>query len=237
MFQESRRRHPAEGGYARGEETRLRIILVAIDLFGRLGFDGVSTREIAAAAGVNAPALQYYFQGKEGLYRACAEHIAQRIAAAVDPLLNHARRMLRDGADDEALIGVYCEIMGSITDFLICTPEGLSSAPMLGREHAGLGPDVARHLLHERFVEPLHEVCALMVGRITRRPPGAPETQLRMLAVNGQLLAFHPGRTGLLASLGWSDISPEHARFIKAMVVDHTRALLQAEQRASLAAD
>src|SRR5215469_13323418 len=73
------RRRPVEGGYARGEETRLRIIATAIPLFGRRGFDGVSTREIAAEAGVNPPALQYYFDSKEGLYRACCEYIADQV--------------------------------------------------------------------------------------------------------------------------------------------------------------
>ena len=68
-----RHRHSVEGGYARGEETRLRIVTAALKLFGQLGFDGASTRDIAAAAGVNAPALQYYFDNKEGLYIACAE--------------------------------------------------------------------------------------------------------------------------------------------------------------------
>ncbi len=64
------RRRPTNGGYARGEETRARIIAVALRLFGDRGFDGVSTREIAEEAGVNPPALQYYFDSK------CAASIA-----------------------------------------------------------------------------------------------------------------------------------------------------------------
>ncbi len=51
--------------------------LTAIRLFGEKGFDGASTRDIATAAGVNAPALQYYFDSKEGLFTACVEHIVQ----------------------------------------------------------------------------------------------------------------------------------------------------------------
>ena len=57
-------RRPLAGGYARGDETRLRITEAAIELFGEYGFDGASTRDIAARAGVNAPALQYYFENK-----------------------------------------------------------------------------------------------------------------------------------------------------------------------------
>ena len=52
------RRHPAGGGYPRGEEARSRIIRVAIEAFGMRGFEGASTRTIAEMAGVSAPALQ-----------------------------------------------------------------------------------------------------------------------------------------------------------------------------------
>ncbi len=68
-----RPRRSAEGGYARGDETRQRIVEAAMNLFGEYGFDGASTRDIAAAAGVNAPALQYYFGNKQGVYLACCE--------------------------------------------------------------------------------------------------------------------------------------------------------------------
>src|SRR6185312_1309491 len=71
-----RLRRPPAGGYARGDETRERIIDAAVKLFGERGFAAASTRDIATAAGVNAPALQYYFENKEGLYQACAEFIA-----------------------------------------------------------------------------------------------------------------------------------------------------------------
>jgi AcrR family transcriptional regulator len=67
-----RHRKCADAGYAKGQETRLRIILSAIDLFGEEGYERASTRRIAVAAGVNLPALQYYFSGKMGLYLACA---------------------------------------------------------------------------------------------------------------------------------------------------------------------
>jgi len=51
----------------RGEDTRRRILETAIEVFAREGYEGTSTRELAAAAGVNLPAIQYYFGSKEGL--------------------------------------------------------------------------------------------------------------------------------------------------------------------------
>ena len=66
----------SSGGYARGDETRLRIVETALDMFGQQGYEKTSTRAIAEHANVNLGALTYYFGNKEGLYRACAEHIA-----------------------------------------------------------------------------------------------------------------------------------------------------------------
>ena len=59
-----RHRHAIDGGYQRGEETRARIVDAALALFGEYGFDGASTRDIAERAGVNAPAIGYYFDNK-----------------------------------------------------------------------------------------------------------------------------------------------------------------------------
>ena len=54
---------------------RERLIQVAIQRFGELGFDGASTRDIAAAADTTMSNITYHFGGKEGLYHAAAEAI------------------------------------------------------------------------------------------------------------------------------------------------------------------
>ncbi len=49
-------------------DTRSNLIAVATPLFAEKGFNGVSVRELATAAGVNVSMISYYFGGKEGLY-------------------------------------------------------------------------------------------------------------------------------------------------------------------------
>jgi len=51
-------------------DCREHIIATAIPLFAAKGLNGVSVRELAAAAGVNLSMISYYFGGKEGLYAA-----------------------------------------------------------------------------------------------------------------------------------------------------------------------
>lgn len=226
------RRSPSEGGYARGQETRLRIIETAIPLFARLGFENTSTREIAAEAGVNPPALQYYFDSKEGLYRACAEHIADLVTEVLNPELDRAERLLRDGEPPQALIEGYCGLISAMAELLFCRPEAESWSPMMAREQAGLGPAIAFPLMRERFLDRLNRTCAGLYAAISGRAPDDPDTLLRMMAMNGQLKACHIGRRDMLACLGWDDITPEKGRLIKGVIVDQIRMLLTAEWRA-----
>ena len=98
------RRRPEAGGYARGDEVRSRILLAAIEMFGEQGFASASTRTIAARAGVNPPALQYYFHNKERLHQACAQYLADRIKGHLEAPMALARDVVR-AADRSAVPG------------------------------------------------------------------------------------------------------------------------------------
>ena len=54
----------------RSEATRQRLIDTGLTLFGRYGFDGVTTRQLATSAQVNQASIPYHFGGKEGVYLA-----------------------------------------------------------------------------------------------------------------------------------------------------------------------
>ncbi len=51
------------------EVTRERIMKAAERLFAERGYDGTSIRAIVAKARVNQAAINYHFDGKDGLYR------------------------------------------------------------------------------------------------------------------------------------------------------------------------
>ena len=50
-------------------DPRLRLLDVALNLFARHGFDGVSTNMIAAEAGLSQPMVYYHFRSKEDLWQ------------------------------------------------------------------------------------------------------------------------------------------------------------------------
>jgi TetR/AcrR family transcriptional regulator len=74
-------------------DCRTAIIASATPLFAEKGFNGVSVRELAAAAGVNISMISYYFGGKEALYAAVLneqfatlQRVAEIKAVNADPL-------------------------------------------------------------------------------------------------------------------------------------------------------
>lgn len=70
-------------------DSRSRLIQTAASLFAEKGFDGVSTRDIAAAAHVNISLISYYFRGKEGLYLAVLEDFTSEARARMLDLFDN----------------------------------------------------------------------------------------------------------------------------------------------------
>lgn len=62
------------------------LLEAARGLFAERGFNEVSTREIARAAGVNPAMIHYYFGDKEGLYKAMLERVFERLFSELGKL-------------------------------------------------------------------------------------------------------------------------------------------------------
>src|SRR3954470_21164505 len=67
------------------------LLQTAVEQFGRHGFEGASTRQIAKASGTAMSSITYHFGGKEGLYLAAADRIAQGISEFQAPAFAAAR--------------------------------------------------------------------------------------------------------------------------------------------------
>jgi AcrR family transcriptional regulator len=64
-----------------GDATRTRLMQAAERLIAEQGLDGVSVRDITAAAETNSASIHYHFQSKEGLIYAIMEDRAERLRA------------------------------------------------------------------------------------------------------------------------------------------------------------
>lgn len=220
-----RPRRPSAGGYARGDETRQRIIDAAIELFGENGFDRASTRDIAAAAGVNAPALQYYFESKEGLYKACAEYITADLRARYTPVMKQISDALKNNADAHTLIDAYLHTQALTLDTVLVQTH-LSKARLVGREMAGESPNVASEMLQKKIKQPINKLMLSLLARIMHTQPGDAITRIRLLTLKGMVLAFYYPPGASLELLGWKEIDTAKNAMIKAAVQEQTRTLL-----------
>ncbi|MFF1696366.1 TetR/AcrR family transcriptional regulator [Streptomyces sp. NPDC058257] len=92
------------------DSPRRRIVEAAVELLEKGGPDAVSTRAVAAAAGMQPPAIYRLFGDKEGLLEAVAEHgyaqFLERKRAQLDPAPQDPVDELRRGWDMVVEFGV-----------------------------------------------------------------------------------------------------------------------------------
>jgi len=225
------RRRKTESGYARGEETRARIIQTALALFGERGFDGVSTREIATKAGVPAPSLQYYFENKEGLYAACIEDIQTSAANAITPTLDVLDGLLQSNASIGQIIDAYCSALDVVADFMFASPDAASRALFITRRIMPMKSTMIRTDIAKGPGSRLDDCCVRIITRISDGSVPEDESRLMAVAIKGQLLTFHFVREHLEAVLGYDEITPERLQTLKRIVRRQTTTLLEACKR------
>src|SRR5262247_3564413 len=97
--------------------TKARILSAAEEVFAAKGFEGASTREIAASAGVNISSLHYHWESKETLYFAVFENIYDRIVELVRGSIPET------SVERPASRQVVDETMGLLFDFFADNPN------------------------------------------------------------------------------------------------------------------
>lgn len=99
------------------QARRSELVLAAYRQIAEHGFEGLRTRDVAAAAGVNVATLHYYFPTKERLIEAVVEHAMGRFRTTLTPrgtpkdqlraYLRGVRRLLQDEKE-------LCLVMGEL---------------------------------------------------------------------------------------------------------------------------
>lgn len=223
----ARHRHPVDTGYARGEETRARIVSAALKMFGQRGFDGASTRDIAHAAGVNAPALQYYFDNKEGVYLACVEHIVTCLWEFMSEVTERAEEAVVDEVDDADLIDAFCAIQTRLAEFMFTEQDAAEWRLFMARLQSGEGPPSSFQIFQQGMKKRIAVVTSTIVGRLLGRPADDEETMLRTLTLTGQLTVFQCAPRSALARLNWDAVNADRLALLQRVIHDQTAALLR----------
>jgi AcrR family transcriptional regulator len=159
--------------------TKARILAAAEEVFAAKGFQGASTREIAARAGVNISSLHYHWESKETLYFAVFRNVYEQI---VDLLRNTLAPLLARHGKREQAIDVT---MRGLFDFFADNPNvpKLLMRRIVENEEIDVG-------IERDILAPAWKVFSEWLGRLGRRPLSDDESRLFMLSVHSVLLVY-----------------------------------------------
>jgi AcrR family transcriptional regulator len=216
---ERRKRDPSDGRVVRGQSTRTSILEHAIGIFASRGFADVTTRELADAAGANQAAILYHFGGKEGLYLAVAELVADRARVALQSVLSGADAGTEtDGRGAPAAAETLHVALRALTMGFITMAADGAATEFIVREQAHPGP--AFDILYRRYIGDMHARISALVAEATGRQAGDRTAIVDAHALIGMALSFAVARATVLRRLGVSRYSAREAEAIAARVAE-----------------
>jgi AcrR family transcriptional regulator len=214
------------GSHQRGEETRGRILEAALELFAASGFEGASTRTLAERAGVNLPAIQYYFGSKEGLYRAVVQQISEQMQAGFASVLERTHSALTDDQlPRQRLIDLLSDILGVMVGLILddSAPNRQSRQKFFARME--VEPNAAVYALQDDMIRHVCTPCCAIIGRLIDRAPDDEQVLLHAMTLIGQAKIFCGWGTSRV--LHWDIVSEERIRSAQAVVRQHVQAIFR----------
>ena len=182
----------------------------AIDQFGRFGFEGASTRDIARASGTAMSSITYHFGGKQGLYLAAAEHIAASIRNLQGE--NVARAVAAGQESGAAATESLAGILDSLAQMML-RPETEAWSRFIIREQQF--PTEAFDVLFNRAMQPIVDAFIALIGRA--RPDLVRREAVAMaILLFGQAMVLRTGRAAVCRALQVDQIDEETALLLRA---------------------
>lgn len=196
------------------------LLQTAIEQFGRLGFEGASTRDIARASGTAMSSITYHFGGKEGLYLAAADHIAESISAMQAPVLDAVKAA---GAPSrEAALESLLAILDSMAQMML-RPESEDWARFIIREQQA--PTEAFDRLYKGVMEGVLDVLLMLLARV--RPDDDDRTRrAASILLVGQVLTLRACRAAVCRVFEAETIDAPLEQLLRAQVRAHALCIL-----------
>jgi AcrR family transcriptional regulator len=204
--------------------TRTALVRAALKLFGRQGFDGTSTREIAAEANANIGSIAYHFGGKEGLRTAAADHIVETIQAVAGQALGGTQ--LQGQGSSEAARAQLSTALERMVGFIVARPEAGEIVQFVLRELTH--PTAALDRIYDGVFEPTHRRLCQIWEQATGEPAESEATKLTVFTLIGQVIYFRIGREAVMRRMGWREIGDAEAAKVVAAVTGNLGAILAA---------
>ncbi|GAB1536747.1 CerR family C-terminal domain-containing protein [Geovibrio sp. ADMFC3] len=201
----------------KGDKTKQNLIDAGMELFGEHGFTATGTRMIVQKAGVNISAIQYYFGGKEGLYRAVIEHIAERIGSHINPLAEEIKVEFEKGGKSRETAAVCIgKAVRGLLNMMIKSREARKWSLIVMREQAI--PTPAFDILYDSVMAKAHGLLSRIIAAGACIEPDSDEACLRAHAVIGSVLGFLSAKETVFRRLGTAEYTKEHFRILDVLL-------------------
>ena len=222
---------PAGARHERGCAARNKLIAAGLKIYSEVGYEGASTRRLAATAGVNIAAIPYYFGGKEGLYLAVIDHIVDYYQKNLGAGLLRIRQALHDPKttpeERSALLDAYMRLL--VHSILRESKESFQISRIYIREQ--LDPTSAFNRLYEGFVRDMRQTLEALVAAILEMDVHSSQVKLISETLLGQVAIFKSSRVTVLHNLGWEKYGEERMADIERIITFNVHALMQAYRK------
>ncbi|TJW10540.1 MAG: DUF1956 domain-containing protein [Mesorhizobium sp.] len=208
--------------------TRAALVRAALKLFGRQGFDGTSTREIAAEAKANIGSIAYHFGGKEGLRAAAADYIVDTIQTIAGQAIGNLKAPAAAMNAPEAARAQLFVALERMVAFIVAQPEAGEIVQFVLRELSH--PTAALDRIYDGVFEPAHRRLCLLWEQATGEAAESERTKLTVFTLIGQVVYFRIGREAVMRRMGWHKIGDAEATRMAATVTANLGAILAARK-------
>lgn len=208
------------------DTTRAALVQAALKLFGRQGFDGTSTREVAAEAKANIGSIAYHFGGKEGLRAAAADYIVETIQAIAGQAMGSPPAAA--AGDPEAARAQLFALLERMVTFVVASPQAGEIVQFVLRELSH--PTAALDRIYDGVFEPTHRRLCLIWEQATGEAAESEATRLTVFTLIGQVIYFRIGREAVMRRMGWHDIGAAEAAKVVAATSGNLSAILAARK-------
>ncbi|MCF7956357.1 MAG: CerR family C-terminal domain-containing protein [Phycisphaerae bacterium] len=164
------------------DDTATRILDAAEVLFSENGFSGTSSRDITRSAGCNVASINYYFGGKDNLYKQVCK---RRLNAIRDFRINSINDYMAQQPEEVSLEGLLHNFSKAFLAPLIGDASGRNVMKLMMREM--LYPQLVANMVFDEMILPMSAVLRQAMIKIC---PDLDEKQVMwaIFSLVGQLL-------------------------------------------------
>lgn len=200
------------------DDTRQRLIMAGLKLYGQKGYEATRTRELADLANANQAAIPYHFGGKEGLYLAVAEYIVQRAKDNLEVERALVRKeMQAANGDREEVARLLVRWVSALVERVMGSSDVTDRSRFLLREYSN--PGAAFDVIYNGMIVHVHRLMCDMVGVLINVDPESEKAILYAQTIFSAVMGHIATRNVLFRRLGWDGFTPERLEQIKLVVL------------------